>query len=71
MPGRVPFGVRDAQQAVEIVFDHATKRYPGRAAPAVDDLSITIPAGEVCCLVGPSGGGKTTAMKLVNGASSS
>jgi osmoprotectant transport system ATP-binding protein len=58
--------VRDRRQAVEIVFDHATKRYPGRAAPAVDDLSMTIPAGEVCCLVGPSGGGKTTAMKLVN-----
>ncbi|MDQ3067989.1 MAG: ABC transporter ATP-binding protein [Actinomycetota bacterium] len=58
--------MRAARQAVEIVFDHATKRYPGRAAPAVDDLSMTIPAGEVCCLVGPSGGGKTTAMKLVN-----
>ena len=26
----------------------------------------TVPAGETCCLVGPSGGGKTTAMKLVN-----
>jgi osmoprotectant transport system ATP-binding protein len=58
--------VRAPRQAVEIVFDHATKRYPGRAGPAVDDLSLTIPAGEICCLVGPSGGGKTTAMKLVN-----
>jgi osmoprotectant transport system ATP-binding protein len=58
--------VRERRQAVEIVFDHATKRYPGRAAPAVDDLTFSIPAGEVCCLVGPSGGGKTTAMKLVN-----
>ena len=58
--------MRDRRQAVEIVFDHATKRYPGRDTPAVDDLSMTIPAGEVCCLVGPSGGGKTTAMKLVN-----
>ena len=58
--------MRDRRQAAEIVFDHATKRYPGRAAPAVDDLTMTIPAGEVCCLVGPSGGGKTTAMKLVN-----
>ncbi|MHB1242338.1 MAG: ABC transporter ATP-binding protein [Gaiellaceae bacterium] len=58
--------MRAPRQAVEIVFDHATKRYPGRTAPAVDDLSLTIPAGEVCCLVGPSGGGKTTAMKLVN-----
>jgi osmoprotectant transport system ATP-binding protein len=58
--------VRARRQAVEIVFDHATKRYPGRATPAVDDLSLSIPAGEICCLVGPSGGGKTTAMKLVN-----
>ena len=58
--------MREPRQAVEIVFDHATKRYPGRATPAVDDLSLTIPAGEICCLVGPSGGGKTTAMKLVN-----
>jgi osmoprotectant transport system ATP-binding protein len=58
--------VRGRRQAVEIVFDHATKRYPGRAAPAVDDLTFSIAAGEVCCLVGPSGGGKTTAMKLVN-----
>jgi len=58
--------VRAPRQAVEIVFDHATKRYPGRAVPAVDDLSLRIPAGEICCLVGPSGGGKTTAMKLVN-----
>ena len=52
--------------AAEIVFDHVTKRYPGRGAPAVQDLSLTIPVGEICCLVGPSGAGKTTAMKLVN-----
>ena len=53
-------------EAAEIVFDHVTKRYPGRAAPAVDDLSLTVPAGAICCLVGPSGAGKTTAMKMVN-----
>jgi osmoprotectant transport system ATP-binding protein len=58
--------VRGRRQAVEIVFDHATKRYPGRVAAAVDDLTLEVPAGELCCLVGPSGGGKTTAMKLVN-----
>jgi len=52
--------------AAEIVFDHVTKRYPGRSAPAVDDLSLVVPAGEICVLVGPSGGGKTTAMKMVN-----
>ena len=52
--------------AAEIVFDHATKRYPGTQKAAVEDLSLTIPAGEICILVGPSGAGKTTAMKLVN-----
>jgi osmoprotectant transport system ATP-binding protein len=52
--------------AAEIVFDHVTKRYAGREAAAVDDLSLEIPAGCFCMLVGPSGGGKTTALKLVN-----
>jgi osmoprotectant transport system ATP-binding protein len=55
-----------ADAAARIVFDHVTKRYPGRAAPAVDDLTLDVPAGEICVLVGPSGGGKTTAMKMVN-----
>jgi osmoprotectant transport system ATP-binding protein len=55
-----------AASAAEIVFEHVTKRYPGQDRPAVDDLSLTIPAGEICVLIGPSGGGKTTAMKLVN-----
>jgi len=50
-----------------VAFEHVTKRYGGPdAAPAVDDLSLTIPAGEVCVLVGPSGCGKTTSMKMVN-----
>jgi len=52
--------------AAEIVFDDVTKRYGGSERPAVDHLSLTIPAGEICVLIGPSGGGKTTAMKLVN-----
>jgi osmoprotectant transport system ATP-binding protein len=52
--------------AAEIVFDHVTKRYAGRDAAAVDDLSLEIPAGSFCVLVGPSGGGKTTALKMVN-----
>jgi osmoprotectant transport system ATP-binding protein len=53
-------------QAAELVFDEATKRYGSNADPAVDRLSLSVPAGEICVLVGPSGGGKTTALKLVN-----
>jgi osmoprotectant transport system ATP-binding protein len=52
--------------AAEIVFDRVTKRYAGREGAALDELSLTIPAGTFCVLVGPSGGGKTTALKLVN-----
>jgi osmoprotectant transport system ATP-binding protein len=52
--------------AAEIVFDRVSKRYPGRDAAAVDALSLEIPAGTFCVLVGPSGGGKTTALKMVN-----
>jgi osmoprotectant transport system ATP-binding protein len=53
-------------EAAEITFDHVTKRYAGRDVAAVDDLSLEIPAGAFCILVGPSGGGKTTALKMVN-----
>src|SRR6266404_3597606 len=53
-------------QAAELVFDDVTKQYEGREGAAVEDLSFIVPAGEICVLVGPSGGGKTTALKLVN-----
>jgi len=53
-------------EAAELVFDEATKHYPGTTETAVDGLCFTVPAGEICVLVGPSGGGKTTALKLVN-----
>jgi osmoprotectant transport system ATP-binding protein len=58
--------VASERSAAEIVFDNVTKRYPGRTQPAVQNLSLVIPAGEICVLIGPSGGGKTTAMKMVN-----
>lgn len=48
-----------------VEFRHVTKRY-GPGGPAVDDLSLTVPAGEICVLVGPSGCGKTTSLKMVN-----
>ncbi|MEV4422581.1 ABC transporter ATP-binding protein, partial [Patulibacter sp. NPDC049589] len=43
-----------------------TKHYPGSAAPAVEDFSLTIPAGEIVVFVGPSGCGKTTTMRMIN-----
>ncbi len=56
----------DRSTAEPLEFREATKRYPGTDAPAVDGLSLEVPAGEICVLVGPSGCGKTTAMRMVN-----
>jgi osmoprotectant transport system ATP-binding protein len=50
-----------------VALQHVTKRFgPPGTAPAVDDLTLTVRAGEICVLVGPSGCGKTTTMKMIN-----
>ncbi len=50
-----------------VALEHLSKRFgPPGTPPAVQDLSLTIPAGEICVLVGPSGCGKTTTMKMIN-----
>ncbi|MEV0359048.1 ABC transporter ATP-binding protein [Nocardia sp. NPDC050697] len=56
----------DAVSGVEIVLDSVTKRYPGTEKPAVDNVSMTLPPGEIVVLVGPSGCGKTTTMRMIN-----
>jgi len=49
-----------------IQFENVTKIYHGTSSPAVENLTFTIPTGEICTIVGPSGCGKTTTMKMVN-----
>ncbi|MFH8978199.1 ATP-binding cassette domain-containing protein [Streptomyces sp. NPDC017890] len=48
----------------EIVLDRVSFAYPGRT-PALEDLSMTIPAGQVTALVGATGSGKTTIARLL------
>jgi osmoprotectant transport system ATP-binding protein len=48
-----------------IALDHVSKVYSGGYA-AVSDLSLAIEPGEVLVLVGTSGSGKTTTMKMIN-----
>ncbi|NKY25330.1 ABC transporter ATP-binding protein [Nocardia gamkensis] len=57
---------RSVVSGVEIVLHSVTKHYPGQRDPAVDSVSLTIPAGEIVVLVGPSGCGKTTTMRMIN-----
>ncbi|MEO7077829.1 MAG: ATP-binding cassette domain-containing protein [Rhodococcus sp. (in: high G+C Gram-positive bacteria)] len=51
---------------VDIVLESVTKRYPGQKAAAVENVSLTVPAGEIVVFVGPSGCGKTTTMRMIN-----
>jgi osmoprotectant transport system ATP-binding protein len=49
-----------------IRLDRVSKIFPGASAPAVDQASMEVPAGEICVLIGPSGCGKTTTLRMVN-----
>jgi multiple sugar transport system ATP-binding protein len=49
----------------EVVLDHVTKRFG--AMEAVADLSLTIGHAELVVLLGPSGAGKTTTLRLLAG----
>ena len=69
---REPLGVADrpdarplAVRAGRIVFDRVTFHYGGHAEPLYRDLCVTVEAGERVGLVGRSGSGKTTFVKLI------
>lgn len=49
----------------EVELDHVTFRYPGVDAPALDDVSLRVGAGETVALVGATGAGKSTLIKLI------
>ena len=54
-----------AEAGADLSLVGVTKRFPGFTA--IDDLSLTIPAGSFFALLGPSGCGKTTTLRLVAG----
>jgi ATP-binding cassette subfamily B protein len=48
-----------------IRLDHVSFSYPGTARLALEDISLTLPAGSVVAIVGENGAGKTTLIKLL------
>ena len=48
-----------------IEFEHVAKQYPDQTM-AVDDFSLVVPTGRTTVLVGSSGCGKTTLLRMVN-----
>jgi len=65
-------GVKDGSHAVglipqggEITFTNVRFTYPGKLVPVFDNLSLTIKSGERVALVGHSGSGKTSFVRLV------
>ncbi|MEY4493597.1 MAG: hypothetical protein RL355_946 [Actinomycetota bacterium] len=50
-----------------VVFENASRLYPGATRPAVDKLNLEIKDGEFLVLVGPSGCGKSTSLRMLAG----
>ena len=48
-------------------FHAVTFEYPGRDAPALDDVIATCPDGDVVLVLGASGSGKSTLLRAANG----
>jgi ATP-binding cassette subfamily B protein len=69
----LPLGIVDREGAKpirvhsgDIRFDHVTFRYGAHATPLFNDFSLHIPGGQRVGLVGHSGSGKTTFVKLLH-----
>jgi ATP-binding cassette subfamily C protein CydCD len=68
-PVPVTDGPRDAEAATAgglgLTFQDVTFTYPGIDHPALESVTLALPAGATVALVGPSGAGKTTLAHLL------
>jgi energy-coupling factor transport system ATP-binding protein len=50
-----------------ITFDRVRISYPGAHRPTLDNVSLELPEGDLCLVVGATGSGKSTLLGAING----
>ena len=64
--GCIICGKEGKRMGVAVEFCDVVKRFPGAEENAVDHVSFQVKEGELITILGTSGCGKTTLMKMVN-----
>src|SRR5215467_2691024 len=55
-----------ADRSPAVTLDRVAKIFPGKTAPALDDLSVAIEPGQFVAVIGKSGAGKTTLLRCLS-----
>jgi urea transport system ATP-binding protein len=63
--GRIPTGALDVTHGPIIYLDDINVSFDG--FKALNNLTLTVDAGELRCIIGPNGAGKTTMMDVITG----
>jgi branched-chain amino acid transport system ATP-binding protein len=64
-PARPGAGEAEPDRAFAVQLDGVSAGYGG--IDVLQDISLTVRAGEVCAVLGPNGAGKSTALKVMSG----
>ncbi|MEM4382344.1 MAG: ATP-binding cassette domain-containing protein, partial [Candidatus Caldarchaeum sp.] len=59
--------VRAVQGTYDILVENVSWTYSGSKNPAIKNVSLRVRPGEVLVITGPSGAGKTTLTRVMNG----
>ncbi|HAL56217.1 MAG TPA: hypothetical protein DCP63_07035 [Bacteroidetes bacterium] len=53
--------------AHRVILESFSYQYPGQVTPALADISLAVPKGQCCALLGPTSAGKTTLLQSISG----